>query len=60
MARNLVILSEAPDGELPRKLEGYLKANFRGVNVERRNYSRPAGGGKGNVVFAQVFTPIPD
>ena len=60
MAKNLVILSEAPDGKLPLRLEGYLKAHFQGVNVERRDYSSSAGGGNGNVVFAEVFTPIPD
>ena len=27
--------------------------------MERRDYSIPEGGGKGNVVFAEVFTPIP-
>lgn len=60
MAKDFVILSEAPNGELPRRLEDYIGRHFPEVKVERRDYHYPGGSVKGNIVAAEVFLPIPD
>lgn len=57
---NAIIISQNPHALFPVEFGNYLTNHFADWQVERRSYYHPEGAGKGNLVFAEEFSPIGD
>ncbi|MBI2580591.1 hypothetical protein HYV85_02165 [Candidatus Woesearchaeota archaeon] len=56
----LVLLAEKEDKPFALEFSRYISTWFPLARAVVRDYSHPEGGGRGNLVFAKIFFPLPD